>query len=351
MLARIFVGVVVLGALVAPPALRPASAQSNPVASVALYAGADRQQKLVEGAKKEGTLTYYTSAPVADIAALAGPFEKKYGIKVKYWRAASEQLLQRAVAEGRAHHAEVDVFETNSPEMEALHREGLLQKAASPHLADLSPLALRPHQEWVGTRFNIFSAAYNTNLVKKEELPKTYEDLLDPRWKGRLTIEADDVDWFGTTIKAMGEEKGLALFRRIVATNGISTRKGHTLLTNLVVSGEVALALTAYQYKPEQLKRKGAPIDWLVLPPAIARLQGLGVSRFAPHPYAAMLFYDFMLSDAQDIYKKRDFSPAKKSIKSLATTIPVHLVDPVTVLDESDKWSKLYHEIFLNQPR
>lgn len=348
MIRRILVAMA-LGALAVPFAHRHAVAQSETIAQIAMYSGADREQKLIAGAKKEGTLTYYTSAPVADIKALVDPFEKKYGVKVRYWRAASEQLLQRAIAEGRAHHAEVDVFETNSPEMEALHREGLLQKATSPHIADLSPLALRPHQEWVGTRFNIFSAAYNTNLVKKDELPKTYEDLLDPRWKGRLTIEADDVDWFGTTIKAMGEEKGLALFRKIVATNGISTRKGHTLLTNLVVSGEVPLALTVYQYKPEQLKRKGAPIDWHVLPPAIARLQGLGVSRSAPHPYAAMLFYDFMLSDAQQIYAKRDFSPAKKSIKSLATTIPIHLVDPVTVLDESDKWTKLYREIFINQ--
>jgi hypothetical protein len=127
----------------------------------------------------------------------------------------------------------------------------------------LIPQAITPHREWIATRLNIFTQAYNTNLVKKEELPKTYHDLLDPKWKGKLGIEAEDLDWFAVVIRQLGEEKGLKLFRDIVASNGLSVRKGHTLLTNLVASGEVPFALTVYGYKAEQLKNKGAPIDWL----------------------------------------------------------------------------------------
>ena len=117
-------------------------------------------------------------------------------------------------------------------------------------------------------------------------------------------------------MEALGEERGLKLFRDIVATNGISVRKGHTLLANLVVSGEVPLAISTYFYKVAQLKGRGAPIDWLAIPPVVARFEGAGVARHAPHPYAAMLFLDFMLTDAQDILAKRDFLPGETSRSS-----------------------------------
>ena len=106
--------------------------------------------------------------------------------------------------------------------------------------------------------------------IKKEDLPKTYEDLLDPKWKGKLGIEAKDQDWFATVVQSDGRRAARApkFFRDLVAKNGISVRKGHTLLNNMVVSGEVPLALTVYNYMPEQAKKKGAPIDWFALEPA-----------------------------------------------------------------------------------
>jgi len=318
---------------------------------IAQLQGADRQQRLVEGAKKEGELTLYTSAPVDDVAAVTGAFEKKYGVKVKVWRAASEKVLQRAVTEARANRFDVDVIDTNGPEMEGLHREKLLQEVKSPYVGDLIPQAIMPHREWVGTRLNIFTAAYNTKLVKKEELPKTYADLLNPKWKGRLGIEAEDFDWFSGVIGEMGEAKGLKLFRDIVAKNGISVRKGHTLLTNLVASGEVPLALTVYNYKAEQLKNKGAPIDWFAFPPAIARPNGSGMMRRAPHPHAAVLYFDFMLSDAQTILAKRDFIPTNRKIDSPLNKMPIRFVDSGVILDEEAKWSNLFHEIFTKQAK
>src|SRR6185436_11301841 len=143
--------------------------------------------------------------------------------------------------------------------------EKLLYAVKTPLTAELIPQALRPHGEWVASRLNIFSAAYNTNLVKADEVPKSYEDLKNPRWKGRLAIEADDVDWFASIVTKMGVEKGVQLFKDIVRTNTMSIRKGHTLLSNLVAAGEVPLALTVYSYKPEQQKRAGAPIEPLYL--------------------------------------------------------------------------------------
>src|SRR5712691_11544529 len=261
-------------------------------ADVGLYAGPDRLQKLIEGAKKEGELTLYTSAQSDDMGALVGAYEKKYGVKVNIWRASSEKVLQRAVAEARANRNTVDIVETNGPEMESLHREKVLQLVKSPHHADLIAPALRPHGEWVGTRLNVFVQAYNTKAVKKEELPKTWDDLLQPKWKGKLGIEAEDSDWLAGLLGDIGEARGTKLFKEIVAKNGMSVRKGHTLLTQLVVSGEVPLALTVYNYKAEQFKGKGAPIDWFSISTAIARPNGVGVARRAPHPHAAVLLCD-----------------------------------------------------------
>src|SRR5258706_5021892 len=251
----------------------PATAQVKPgatAADVAAYAAPDRMQKLIEGAKKEGERTIYTAAQSDDMGALVSAFEKKYGVKVSVWRSSSEKVLQRAVSEAQANRSTMDIAETNGPELESMHREKILQAVKSPHLADLIAPALRPHGEWVGTRLNVFVQAYNTQLVKQEELPKTSADLANPKWKGRLGIEQEDSDWLAGQFTEMGEAKASKVFKDIVATNGVSVRKGHTLLTQLVVSGEIPLALTVYNYKTEQLKQKSGPIDWFPIGPAIS---------------------------------------------------------------------------------
>jgi iron(III) transport system substrate-binding protein len=321
-------------------------------AEVALYAGADRLQKLIEGAKKEGELDIYTSAQSNDMGALTAAYEKKYGVKVSMWRASSEKVLQRAVAEARAGRNAMDVAETNGPEMESMHREKILQAVKSPHLADLIPQALRPHGEWVGTRLNVFVQAYNTKAVRKQDLPKRWEDLLDPKWKGRLGIEQEDSDWLAGLFADIGEAKGTRLFKEIVAKNGISVRKGHTLLAQLVVSGEIPFALTVYNYKAEQLKNKGAPIGWLAIGNAIARPNGVGVARQAPHPHAAVLFYDFEISqEGQEILAKRDFVPTSRKVDTPLNKLPMKFVDARVTLDEYDKWVNLYGDIFGTEPR
>ena len=333
-------------ALAAATAIFAASALGQ---SPADYQGADREQRLVTGAKKEGELSLYTSAQADDIGAVAKAFEAKYGVKVQMWRAGSEKVMQRAITEARGNRFTVDVVETNGPEMEALSREKILQAVKSPHHADLIPAAMRPHGEWVGTRLNVFALAYNTKKVKKDELPKSYVDLTDPRWKGRLGIEADDQDWLAGVLAQMGD-KGVQVFRDIVKTNGVSVRRGHTLLTQLVASGEVPLALTVYNYKAEQLKNQGAPIDWFVIGKAPARANGVGVARRAPHPHAALLFYDFEIGEeAQKILAKRDFVPTNKKVDTPLNKVSLEIVDPKLMIDEHEKWTKLYEELFLKQ--
>jgi iron(III) transport system substrate-binding protein len=314
----------------------PASAQS--LAEVAAYQGPDRTQRLIAGAKKEKVVTVYGSTVAEDMRPVSDAFRKKFGIDFQYWRASSEQLVQRAVNENRAGRCAVDGFATVAAELETLHREKLLAAVKTPATAPLAKLAFRPHGEWVATRLNIFSASFNTNLVKRDETPKSYEELRDPRWKGRLAVEAADFDWFGTIVMKMGEEKGLKLFREIVRNNGMSVRKGHTLLANLVAAGEVPLALTVYSYKPEQQKRAGAPVEPLYLAPVVALGYGPAVSRCAPHPHAALLFYDFMINEGQEIMAKRDMQPTNPNIRPLPEGVDLTMIDPVEMLDNRKKW-------------
>jgi len=331
-------------------AAAPAFAQS--IAELAQYEGPDREQRLAEGARREGRLVLYTSLTVDDMTVLNAAFEKRYGVKVTMWRASSEKIVQRALAEARAGRFDVDVFESNAPSLEILHREGLLQRVHSPHHADLIPPAVPAHREWVGTRLNVFVHAYNTKLVRKDELPSSYADLLHPRWKGRLGIEASDEDWFAAVVRQLGEDKGLRFFRELVATNGLSVRRGHTLLTNLVAAGEVPFALTVYNFTAEQLKQRGAPIEWFVLPPAIAHANGVAVARRAQHPHAALLYYDFMIGDeGQDILLKRDFVPASRKLDTALNRGPLTIIDPALIVDEGERWAKLYDEIVVKQGR
>jgi iron(III) transport system substrate-binding protein len=319
----------------------PALAQS----SLATYQGADRMDKIVAAAKKEGTLTLYTTIAEKDLPTLIKPFEAKYGIKVVVWRAGTDKVLQRTLVEAKANRNEVDVIHFGSPEMEALSREKVLQPVDSPVYRDLVAGAVPKHHEWAATLLSVWVQAYNTNLIKKADLPKTYQDLLDPKWKGKLGIEAKDEDWFATVIDLNGGmDKGLKFFQDLVARNGISPRKGHTLLNNMVVSGEVPLALTVYNYMPEQAKRKGAPIDWFVLEPAVARSNAVGVARQAPHPAAAVLFHEYMLTDAQKVMPSIDYVPTNTKVPSPMKDVRVIITNPARSLDEADKWSKLFDE-------
>lgn len=319
-------------------------------ASLLHYDGADRPERIVAAAKKEGSFTLYTSIAEKDLPLLIKPFEDKYGIKVKVWRAGSDKVLQRTVTEAAAKRYDVDAVHISAPEMEALHTEKIFQPVHSPLFKNLIPDAVPAHKEWVATLLTVFVQAYNTSQVKKEELPKTYEDLLNPRWKGKLGIEMEDFDWFAAVVTQLGEAKGIKLFRDIVATNGISVRKGHSLLTNMVVAGEVPLGLTVYNYMPEAARKRGAPIDWFALEPAIARANGLGIARHAANPNAALLFYDYMLSEqAQQILVSMNYVPTSTKVEFPLKSMQLKVIDPAIALGGMKKWSGLYEEVVLKQ--
>ncbi len=325
-------------ALAAEPAKGPTSVQE-----MAVYQGDDRQERLVALAKKEGELSVYHVYP--NLPVVMAAFTSKYGIKVKPWRSGSEGVLQKLTTEARGGRFDVDVVQNNAPENEAAHREKLLLEVHSPYVKDLMPQASPAHREWVGITIDVFTAAYNTSKFRKEELPASYQDLLDPKWKGKLGIEVDDQAWFNTLAEIMGEQQTHKLFADIIATNGLSVRKGHSLLANLVASGEVPLALTVYSWTPEQLKKKGAPVELLALPPVIAQFSTIAITKRAPHPYAALLFYDFMLSEGQQLLANLSYVPTSTKIDTPITKLPLRFINPEHAIDQQDKWVKTYEEV------
>ncbi len=336
----------ILAALITPLLLQGAHAADS---SLLNSNAPDRQAKLEAAAKAEGSLTLYTSLAKTDVDPLIKPFEEKYGIKVEVWRAGSDDILQKVIQEQKAGRFAVDAIQTSSPELEALSRENLLQPVNSPYFANLLPGTLPSHHNWAGTFLAVWVQAYNTGLVRKEDLPKTYKDLLDPKWKGKLGYEADDIDWFMTVIDIMGKDEGLDFFEKLSAGNGVSVRKGHSLLNNLVVAGEVPLGLTVYNYMPAQAKQQGAPIDWFAIQPAVARASGTGVLKNAQHPNAAALFEDYMLSEAQPVLTTLNYIPTSKTAKSSMEGIEIRVADPAGKLDNLDKWEPLYKKLIIGK--
>jgi len=313
------------------------------------YRGAERDQRLLENARKEGSVVLYTSLAPTESGPLGQAFEKKTGVKVEIFRTISEKVVQRAVTETRAKRYAFDVVETNGPEMEIMAREKVFADFHSPHLADIPPGAIPPHRQWIPDRVNFFVVAFNTSKVKRDEIPKNYAGFVDPKWKGRIGIEATDAEWMATLIKTWGEPQGMAYFRKLAEMKP-DVRKGHILLAELIAAGEIPVGLTVYNSNAESLKRRGAPIDWVPVEPVVGRPQGIGVARNAPHPHAALLFVDFVLSpEGQELLNSMGRVPVSTKVKTDLNRFEYTMVDAVTVLDEQERWNKLWEGLFIQK--
>lgn len=335
-------------ALALASALAAQGAHSQALQNLATYAGEDREQRLIEGARKEGALVFYTTFPTEYADQLLDPFRARYGVKVNVWRARSEIVLSKVLAEARAGGPGADVITIIATATEVLRRENLLQEVRSRHHAELVRSAVPAHRQWVAQLQHVFVHAYNTDKIRKQDLPATWRDLLAPKWKGRLAIEGDDHEWLSSVIADMGEAEGVEFFRELVEKNGLSVRSGHPLLTNLVASGEVPLALTVYQYSVEQAKKKGSPIDWFVIGPAVSIPNAIAVPRKALHPHAALLLYDWLLGpDGQRILAKIGYVPTNVNVESPVKGVRLKYLDAATLVDEQEKSTRLFQQLII----
>lgn len=289
--------------LEAPGAGREAEAASakkpTTVAELALYRGTDRQSLIENGARKEGTLTWYTvgTVPTLTLPTIKA-FNKKYpDIQVEYFRGDTMALFTRVTEEHRAGKHTFDLLETNAPYL--YEGRKILQPFYSPELVNLEEAAARKEpgasdNYWAGHWETCIILMYNTNKVPKGEAPKTYQDLLDPRWKGKMTIPTTTtgIYWVGNILTHQGEAFVEKMAKQDVRVQNISGGA----LGELVVSGEVPLTPATFTSNATRSLAVGAPVGVSFLEPVGCQLEGITLSRNAPHPHAAMLFIDFTLS-------------------------------------------------------
>jgi len=274
-----------------------ASKKPSTFEELALYKGADRQQLLEEGAKKEGKLTHYTSGQQS-VSPVNEAFEKKYPfIKVTTWRAGSTQQINRVVQEFQAGQHAFDVIEGTQSLMMVMQHMGIGIPFYLPNIASIEDdgiiYAPGGGVYAAALRSSGIGFGYNTKLLSKAQLPKTYQDLLEPRWKGKLAITTDSSPtWAGTINHFFGED----LLKKI-AQQDFTIHVGAPLnLLELIVSGEYAASPVIFDSHVFASKKKGAPIAWVPLEPVRVNVGQVALSKHAPHPYAALLFADFKIS-------------------------------------------------------
>src|SRR6266536_109683 len=312
--------------------------------------GQDRTTQLVAAAETEGSLSIYTSN--TDIDKVVDGFKAKYPkIKVNVYRANSETVLQRLLQEQKAGFYGNDVFETNAGELNVAAQQGYLADYQSELRDKVREAGKR--KDWTASRFNLFVIGWNTKLVKPGQEPRSLEELTDPKWKGRISMELSDVDWF-TTMYGYYQKQGKSdaeirdLFSRLAANAKVV--KGHTVQGDLLAAGQFAVAVSAYSHTIDKLAADGAPVSWhpasgQPAQPLITRPNGVAMMLAAKHPAAAMLFVDFELTDSQAIFAKAHRIGSVPTANDPLAGMPTIQVPDDKLLAEGKKWDDLYTQI------
>jgi iron(III) transport system substrate-binding protein len=259
-----------------------------------IWSQSEPTSKLVEGAKKEGNVAWYTSMNVNESKPLVDEFEKQYSfVKVDLFRSSGEKVLNRVATETRAGRWAFDVVGIS--EIGTLIEQKLISPYSSPESKAYLKELKDPQGYWNAVYINYYIPGYNTRMVSEQDAPKRWEDFLDPKWKDKISIDPEDYPWYVTLLAAWGKEK-TDNYMRALAKQNIQWRKGHALIAQLMAAGEFPLAIV-YAHRMEADKKKGAPVEWVnTVEPVVASVNSVGLSAKPSHPNAARLFVDFILS-------------------------------------------------------
>src|SRR5258708_845152 len=238
---------------------------------------------LVEAAKKEREVVFYTTTNLEEASAVSRNFKAKYPfLDVNINRAEGERIVTKVLQETRAKKSLVDVMQTPAFYLHALKKRGILGEYASTE-DRFYPRNFKEEKSWTTTYYNPYVVLYNTKLVSAQNLPKRYEDLLTPFWKNKMILEKDKIDWFTAMLHILGREKGVKYMRELSKQNPM-LRIGQSLITQLVTPCEATLQINGNAVSVNRLKQKGAPIDWVAPGPLPERMVGVGLISQAPHP-------------------------------------------------------------------
>jgi iron(III) transport system substrate-binding protein len=348
---------VLIALIIGWPVSSASAAQAKPmsIAELALYKGKDRETILLEGAKKEGQVTFYTSNTW-----MAGYVSQEFGrkypfIKTNVWRSDSKELLKRLTDEAAAGRFIADIVETSPDYMALLIEAKMFQELFSPELGPYDNNAKVKGKNgifhWTSRELYI-SLGFNTSLIPPAEAPKTMKDLLEPKWKGKMTIAGTTTgtQWIGAVVEAYGRE-----FLEKIANQDVNVQNiSGAALAELVASGEVPLSPTIFNSNIAVARQKGAPVDWRPIDPVVATTGTSGMVAKAPNPHAALLFLDFLHSkEGQDAVLKGGLSSARKDIASLDQKFKKVYIEnkyPPEVMERKfAEWEGLKRRLFIRK--
>jgi iron(III) transport system substrate-binding protein len=314
---------------------------------------------VIDAAKREGEVVWYSTQIINQLVRpLAAAFEKKYGIKVRYTRANANEVAVKILGESRAGRPQVDVFDGTSTVV-PLKQEGFVLQW-QPDAAKAYPDIYKdPQGYWIASNLYINTPAYNTSLVAPGSEPRTYQDLLDPKWRGKMAWNAlpsasGGVGFIGNVLTEMGEDNGMTYLRALSKQKVANVAAAARQVLDQVIAGEYPIALQIFNHHAVISAKKGAPVDWIKMEPATGTLSVISIHKSAPHPNAAKLLVDFIISrEGQQIYRDTDYLTADPTVPALEPTLKpeeghfrVHFFSPETIEDNQPKWKRIFDELF-----
>jgi len=312
-------------------------------------ASAQDRETIIARAKEEKTLVYYSTADIRDGTAMVHAFQKKYPfIEPKLFRLGSTQVVVKVLQEHRGGAHLFDVISATSFQFYEIFKEDLFQKYVSPERRAFLDDFKDKEGYWTSVYHNASIIAYNTNLLKQADLPKSYDDLLDLKWKGKMLMDNRETEWYASMLQVLGREKGQQLMRGLAKQN-LSFRPGRTLITQVLASGEAPLAVNNYDHLVQSAKKRGAPVESIPANPVISRVTPIALGRYAPHPNIGKLFVDFSLSEeGQKILRSFGRSSARKGIEpdDLQKKGVKLYVSDISLAKDYARYDKEFREIF-----
>ncbi len=315
-------------------------------------------QALIDAAKKEGKVTWYTALIVNQFAApVAEAFEKKYGIKVEYVRANAAESILRISNEAKAGKVYADVFDSfGAP---SLAKEGILESYIPDSAKALPKQFYDPAGFWVATNLYVLTPGYNTNLVPAAQVPKTFEDLLDPKWKGKMAWGSNGspssaAGFVGVVLAEMGDEKGMTYLRKLAEQRVAPIPLAARQVLDQVIAGEYSIALQIFNNHTIISKQQGAPSNWIPMQPALGVLSVFSLTKNGPSKNAGKLLIDFLVSEeGQKIFKAADYMPVDPKVEPNDPALRPDgknfraiFFSPEEVDQKLPVWNKIYADIF-----
>src|SRR5262245_46042847 len=307
-------------------------------------------QSIIDGARKEGKVVFYASMETACAQMMVAQFQKRYPfIKLDATRIGSERMATRLIAETQGRKVQADVVNQSGFDFYGVLQKGIFESYQSPERAALPPEYKDANGLWTINSATLNVIGYNTKLVPPAGVPKSFWDLTDPKWKGQLLMDENESKWMAGMMSYHGEAKVMELLRKLAAQE-IQFRAGHTLIQTLAAAGERPIVAVAFANGVDRLKKDGAPIEWVAADPIIGLTFGLGLVKDAPHPNAARLFIDFLLSrEGQEIlaavgyYAPRTdvVSPLMKQVPPKMKVIPL----PMMLATRYNEYFQTYRKV------